>query len=106
MSDFGTENLDLLFERLEGGNLLHPDGEVFGTTRRDLERGAVQFMGNFWDYSHAFRLTTADPKLIDRLDRAIAKQRASEAYITACEENRAFHASWNRNLPTPPSPTP
>lgn len=94
MSDFGTENLDVLLERLEGGEVLHPDGDLFGTTRRDLEGGAVQFMGNFWDRSHAFRLTTADPELIDRFERAIAKQCASEAYITACEENRAFHASW------------
>ncbi|MFF3443574.1 hypothetical protein [Streptosporangium sp. NPDC002721] len=88
------QELAILLRRLEGGNVLHPDGEYFGTTRRILDDEAVRFMGNFWDYSHAFCITTSDPKLIARLDDAIAKQRASEAYIAAREENRVFHASW------------
>ncbi|MFI6883399.1 hypothetical protein [Streptosporangium canum] len=92
----------VLLDRLEGGNVLHPDGHHFGTTRQELADGAITFRGNFWDYSHAFCITTGDPELIDRLDRAITAQRESAEYIQACEENHAFHASWNRlSRPTP-----
>lgn len=91
-------DLARVLELLEGDEqLLHPDGDLFGTTRQDMGDGVVLFAGNFWERSYAFRVETDQPEMIARLDQAIDKQRAREAYAQAVVENREHHAAWGYN---------
>lgn len=84
-----------LLDLLEGDEqLLHPDGDLFGTTRLEYGDGVIRFGGNFWELSFAFEVITDDPDLIVRLDQAIEKQRAREAYARAAVENREHHRAW------------
>ncbi|GAA3172908.1 hypothetical protein [Nonomuraea roseoviolacea] len=93
-------NLSRVLELLEGDeHLLHPDGDLFGTTRQDVGDGVIRYLGNFWELSYAFLIETDQPEVIARLDQAIEKQRARKAYAQAVADNRAHHASWGYHFP-------
>lgn len=47
---------------------------------------ALYYTGNFLGYSFGFRLVTDDPALIEELDRRIARNMATQAYIEAKQE--------------------
>jgi len=41
----------------------------------NIEPNEVKFFGNFEEYSHVFRITTNDPKIIKKLTEAIKKNK-------------------------------
>lgn len=49
---------------------------------------AVIFGGNFYDYSHGFRIVTDDAEVIEVLNAAIEKNLASDRYQKALAEHR------------------
>lgn len=70
--------LDRSFERF--GNFITPEARDMRGEWLDGVEGATAFFGNFFTYSHVFRITTNDPAVIERLSSAIAANRARADY--------------------------
>lgn len=73
-----TATLDRTFEAY--GNFIERGADI----KRIYGAGFVCFFGNFFDYSHVFRIATDDAELIERLTAAIEANKAKPSYIEQC----------------------
>jgi hypothetical protein len=85
-----AQPIETLFERLETSTL-DRTFEAYGDfiecgadTTQIHGAGFVSFFGNFFDYSHVFRIVTDDVVLIARLTAAIEANKAKRSYIEQC----------------------
>lgn len=81
LADLAHHTLDPVFERY--GNFANPNPVWTDPRYAEKYKGCTSFFGNFVDYSHAFRLVTNDPGLIERLTQAITQNKATKAYQDA-----------------------
>lgn len=73
--------LDPVFE--DCGNFVNPNPEWLYPEAAKKYEGCTSIFGNFLTFSHAFRLVTNDPGLIQRITEAINRNKATPEYQTA-----------------------
>ena len=88
----GPLPLEDLYSRLET-NTLDPVFEGYGNFIT-LEADHVHFFGNFFDYSHVFRLDTDDPWIAERLEKLIRSNQETPAYREAKLERAKNTEYW------------
>lgn len=76
--------LDPVFEYY--GNFINPHPQWIRPEDTEKYAGCTMFFGNFLTFSHAFRLITNDPGLIERLADAINRNKATPEYQTARDQ--------------------
>lgn len=74
-----TQPIEALYAALEEYTL-DRTFEMYGNFI-EMRDGKAHLFGNFFDYSHVFRLETDDQDLIDRLASAIEANKAKPTYI-------------------------
>lgn len=75
--------LDPVFEYC--GNFVNPNPEWIYPEAAKKYNGCTLIFGNFLTFSHAFRIVTDDPDLIQRLTDAINRNKATPEYKAARE---------------------
>ena len=75
--------LDPVFERY--GDFVNPNPQWLYEKDAEKYRGCAYIFGNFLTFSHAFRVVTDNPDLIQRLTDAINRNKATPEYKAARE---------------------
>ena len=75
------DTIDVLLKRLEEYTL----DPVFGEFMTLLDNGKIMFFGNFFDYSHVFRIETDDSEICEKLTNAIVKNTMTDKYLEAAD---------------------
>lgn len=87
-----TDTLDRTFEAF--GNFIERGDDI----ERIYGKGFVCFFGNFFTYSHVFRIATDDADLIEHLTAAIEINKTKTSYIEQCPyfDGRLFRVETHR----------
>lgn len=81
LHDLDAYTLDPTFELY--GDFVNPSPEWLSTENAEKYAGCTMIFGNFYGYSHAFRLVTDDAALIARISAAVQRNKARPEYQQA-----------------------
>ena len=81
LQDLDAYTLDPIFELY--GDFVNPSPEWLSTENAKKYAGCTMIFGNFYGYSHAFRLVTDDAALIARISAAVQRNKARPEYQQA-----------------------
>ena len=84
LQDLDAYTLDPTFELY--GDFVNPSPEWLSTENAEKYAGCTMIFGNFYGYSHAFRLVTDDAALIARISAAVQRNKARPEYQQARRE--------------------
>lgn len=81
LQDLDAYTLDPTFELY--GDFVNPSPEWLSTENAEKYAGCTMIFGNFYGYTHAFRLVTDDAALIARISAAVQRNKARPEYQQA-----------------------
>lgn len=84
LNDLEHYTLDPRFE--EYGNFVNHNPQWIKPESYETYRGCTMIFGNFYSYSHAFRLITDDENIINQIEVAVNKNKQTKAYDQAKQE--------------------
>lgn len=97
--DLEHYTLDPTFEKY--GNFVNHNPQWIKPEAKEIYRGCTMISGNFYSYSHAFRLITDDVNIISQIEAAVNKNKQTEVYKQAkqeLEEHERQYKIYQENL--------